>query len=243
MQENQNEPKTPFKDSVFGTAAILTVITVIMVFALSLLHSFTAPVIEQRLHDEKEAAVAELFGAGVDYEALTGFEEIYSDFDAPVLEVLLVSDEHRPGYDKTAGYCVMVAPKGFADKIIMLVAVNPNVTVKGTLILSMSETAGYGTKINSGGGGGWFREQFKNKTRAINDIRIEPASDENAIQIIAGATVSSRAFLKGVNAALDVAAEIRELMRAAQAEEYDEYEEYDDYDDYGYSEEEAENDG
>jgi len=233
MQENQNEFKAPFKDSLFGTAAILTAISVVTVLALSLLHSVTAPVIERRLHDEKNAAVIELFGAGVEYETLEGFEELYSDFDAPVSEVLIVSDERRPGYDKTAGYCVMVEPKGFANKIIMLVAVNRDITVKGTLILSMSETAGYGTKIDSEGEG-WFREQFKNKARAIKDIRTEPAADENAIQIIAGATVSSRAFLKGVNAALEVAAEIKELMRAEQFEDYEDYEDY---------EEEAENDG
>ena len=239
MRENQNEPKVPFKDSLFGTAAILTALTVAAVFALSLLHSFTEPVIERRLQDEKDAAVVELFGAGIDYEALAGFEEIYSDFDAPVSEVLLVSDEHKPGYDKTAGYCVMVEPKGFANKIIMLVAVNPNVTVKGTLILSMSETAGYGTKIDSGGDG-WFREQFKNKTRGINDIRIEPEPDENEIQIIVGATVSSRAFLKGVNTALEVVSQIKELTRAAQFEDYEDYDEYDEYEDL---EEEVENDG
>ena len=214
----------------------MTLITAVTVFAVSLLHSFTAPVIERHLHEEKNAAVVELFGAGVDYEALAGFEGIYSDFDAPVSEVLIVSDGQRPGYDKTAGYCVMVEPKGFANNIIMLVAVNPNLTVKGTLILSMSETAGYGTKIDSGGDG-WFREQFKNKGRGINDIRIEPEPDENAIQIIAGATVSSRAFLKGVNTALEVVAQIKELIRAEQFEDYDEYDEYEDL------EEEVENDG
>ena len=210
----------PFKDSVFGIAATLGLITVITVFAISMLNSVTSPVIEKRLHDEKEAAIIWLFGLGVEYETLTGFEDIYSDFGAPVKEVFLIRDENKLGYDKTAGYCVMVAPKGFTSDIIMLVAVSPNITVKDTLILSMSETAGYGTKIDSEGDG-WFREQFKNKTRGISDVRVEPATDENAVQIIAGATVTSRAFLKGVNAALEAAAAIRERLRAAPSENPD----------------------
>ena len=210
----EEKPKGAFKNSIFGTSVIMGFITVITVFAISLLNSVTAPAIEQRLHGEKEAAIIWLFGLGVEFEALEGFEDIYLDYDAPVTEVFLVRDEKKLGPDKTAGYCVTVAPKGFTDDIIILVAVNPNITVKDTLILSMSETAGYGTKIDSEGDG-WFREQFKNKTRGINDTRIEPATDENAVQIIIGATVTSRAFLRGVNAALEVAAEIREQIRAA----------------------------
>jgi electron transport complex protein RnfG len=203
---NQRSPIN-FKDSIFGTAAILAIIAVVTVFAISLLNEVTSPIIEQRLREEKASAIEWLFGSHIEFSELTEFEDLYLNYGTPVLGVFLVVDDQKIGDDKTAGYCVMVAPKGFTDSIIMLVAVNPNVTVKDTLILSMSETVGYGTRIESDGDG-WFRDQFKNKSRNITDVRTEPAPDENAVQIVIGATVTSRAFLKGVNAALDIVDEI-----------------------------------
>ncbi|MCL2096183.1 MAG: FMN-binding protein [Oscillospiraceae bacterium] len=216
MSENNNiNNNLAEKLSVFRTAAVLSVIAVITVSAISLLNLFAGPVIERRLLEEKREAIIKLFRGeeavryddSIKFEELTEFEDLYLDFGAPVTGVFLVTDEHKLGDDKTAGYCVMTAPRGFTDSIIMLVAVNSNLTVKDTLILSMSETVGYGTKID---GDENFREQFKNKTLNIRDSRnkITPGSGENAVQIIAGATVSSKAFVRGVNAALDIVKEI-----------------------------------
>jgi Na+-translocating ferredoxin:NAD+ oxidoreductase RnfG subunit len=207
-----------FKNSIFGTAVILAIITVVIVFAISLLNSVTKPVIEQRLFEEKIAAIERLFGSGVESLDLEGFEDMFLDFDAPVTGVYLILDDSRLGDDKTAGYCVLVAPKGFTDSIVMLVAVTPNLTVKDTLILSMNETAGYGTRLD-GESDFWFREQFWNKSRNIRDVRTAPNPGENSIQIIAGATVSSKAFLRGVNAALDIIYEIDAQLRAEAANE------------------------
>jgi len=205
----ENEPKKrgAFKDSIIGTAAILAIICVVIVYTISLLNAITAPIIAQRLSDERDAAIERLFGANILFMELNGYEDMYSDFEAPVMEIYIVVDQNRIGDDKIAGYCVIVAPKGFTDSIIMLVAVNPNLTVKDTLILSMSETVGYGTRLESEGES-WFREKFRNKSRNIRDVKNTPSSDDNAVQILAGATVSSRAFLRGVNAALDIMNEI-----------------------------------
>jgi len=198
-----------FKESILGTTAILAIICVVTVFVVSLLHSLTAPVIEKRLADEKHEAVVSLFSEKAQSEILTGFEDIYSSFAAPVTEVIIVKDKSS---QKLAGYCVTVAPQGFADEIIILVAINPDITVKDTKILSMNETSGIGTKIENEN---WFGDQFKHKKINIKDSKTEVNPDENAIQIIAGATKSSKAFLSGINAALDVADEIKRQMTGA----------------------------
>ena len=197
-----------FRDSIYGTAIILAIIATVTVFAISLMNNITKPVIEQRLDDEKKAAVEQLFGEGTTPEILEGFDDIYLASKEPVSEVLLVSGSDG----KKAGYCVTVSPSGYAGKIIILVAINPNITVKDTLILSMSETAGYGTKMNSEK---WFQEQFKNKSR-----NIITSPGDNAVEIIIGATRSSQAFTRGINAALDVAYKISEqLSQASQTEQ------------------------
>jgi len=187
-----------FKDSVFGTTLILGIITVATALVIALLNSVTAPVIAKRLADEKQESIAILFGEGVEAEILTGYEDIYLDFAAPVTEVAVVTNKSS---QKLAGYCVTVTPKGFGGQIIMLVAVNPNISVKDTKILTMSETAGIGTKIANEE---WFAEQFTHKRK------VEISS--STVNTISGATVSSKAFLNGVNAALDVAGEISRQM-------------------------------
>lgn len=224
-KEPEIEPETqvkksgvPFKDTMLGTTVILGVITVITAFMLALLNHFTAPVIEKRLNEHKEDAVAELFGDGMYPEKLPDGlvgkheEDIYVKYFL-VTEVLLIKNSAS---DEFAGYCVTVDPKGFVDKIIILVAVNPDITVKDTKIIDISETAGQGTKIDSEN---WFREQFKYKSKDIKDVTIEPYPGKNEIQVIAGATISSRAFTHGVNEALAAAEEIGRRMNAANGSE------------------------
>ena len=207
--ENIEKPKyfDKFKGSVFGTAVILGMIAAITVFSIALMNYFTAPVIEQRLASEKEEAIERLFGGGAKAETITGFEDLYKNFAAEVTEVLRIFDKDG----REAGYCATVTPNGYAGKIVMLVAVNLDITVKNTLILSMSETAGYGTRLDSESDI-WFREQFESKTKDITYIRTAPSPDENAVQIIIGATASSKAFIRGVNSALDVITEISEKV-------------------------------
>ena len=222
--------KVRFKDSVPGTAVILGIVAMVTVFAIAFMNSITAPLIEEKLAGEKAAAIAQLFGAGAKAVVLTGFEDIYLNFPAPITEVLTVFESDGIGGEKITGYCVTVSPKGFTDDIIMIVAVNADITVQNTLILSMKETAGYGSKIDSGSDS-WFREQFKKKKRSIEELQVEPSPDENAVQIIAGATVTSRAFVRGVNAALDVVGEIagRQKNAAEKTENENENAEDDDY--------------
>ena len=196
-----------FKESIFGITAILGIITLVTALVLALVNSLTAPVIAQRLADEKQKSIAVLFGDGKDFEIVTGFEDIYSNFAAPVTEVAVVKDKSS---QKIAGYCVTVTPQGFSGQIIMLVAVSSDISVKGTKILDMNETAGLGTKIESEE---WFGGQFKHKRKDIKDSVANPDSDENAVKIIAGATKSSKAFLNGVNAALEIAEEISRQMK------------------------------
>lgn len=199
LKKNSENEQTPFKDSIFGTAVILGIITVITVFAISVVNAFASPVIGKRLGDEKDKSVKSFFGEDVYSEIVTDVE-----LSPPTTEVIEVYDNLSK---ELVGYCVTVAPKGFANKIIMLVAVNPNITVRDTEILSMSETAGYGSKIGDEREQ-WFREQFISRTQNIKDTRKEPLPGENSIQIIAGATVSSKAFLQGVNSALDIVGKI-----------------------------------
>ena len=186
-----------FRRSVFGAAAVLGALTLLMGLALALVNFATAPQIEKRLHEEKEGAIKGLFGGEV------AFEYAGLDFAAPVREAVYVKNASS---GRLLGYCVTVAPKGFSGEIVMLVAINANLTVKGVKILEMSETAGIGTRIESEG---WFAEQFRHKSREISISSPYGRPGGNEVDTVAGATKSSKAFLEGVNAALEAAHRIR----------------------------------
>ena len=233
-----------FKDTMLGTTVILGAITFITAFMLAVMNSFTGPVIARRLADEKKEAIASLFGDDMLPDELPGdivekeggeeepgIENIYKQFPS-VNEILLIKNSKS---DKFAGYFITVTSEGFAGKIIMLVAVNPDITVRDTKILDMNETPGIGPKIDDEK----WREQFKHKTK---DIKIDK-NGVNAINAVAGATKSSEAFVKGVNEALAAADEIKKRMLAAKEsipaedpEDIDETENGEDIDDIGSDE-------
>jgi len=189
-----NTVKKP-PESMLRPALALGIITFVTVLILAVSNSLASPVIEKRLQDEKEASVINLFGEGIFSEELFGFEDLYLKFKAPVTEVLTV---RRNSTNEIAGYCATVVPKGYIGPITMLVAINPDATVKDTAVLSMTETAGSGSKI---GAEQWFHDQFKDKN-------VEYLPDVSYIDVIAHATVSSKAFFNGVTSALSVVKEI-----------------------------------
>ena len=157
-------------------SVILGLITVVTVFLLAVLNNITVPVIEGRRSEEKASALSSLFGENVETSEFRG--ELLPSVD----ELLYVRDKDN----NFIGYCVHVYPKGFGGKIDMLVAIDPDGKITGINILELSETAGIGTLVVEDS----FLGQFRNK------------SDIYGIDMIAGATVSSRAVTDGVDAAL-----------------------------------------
>jgi len=85
-------------------------------------------------------------------------------------------------------YCVFASPMGFKDKINILVAINPALTVKSVKIVSLSDTSGIGTKVQEES----FLTQFVDKSSVIGEV-----------DTISGATKSSKPVINAVNTALE----------------------------------------
>jgi electron transport complex protein RnfG len=95
--------------------------------------------------------------------------------------------------DTLAGYCVDVTTSGFGGDIDLMVGVDTSDAVLGVKILNQSETPGVGTKAEES----TFLNQYTGETGTIN-----VTNGENAIDAITGATITSKAVTKGVNAAI-----------------------------------------
>ena len=187
------------KSDLLRLSVTLFVIAAVMAMLVSFVNNITETKIEQ-LNEEK---ISDALGAVI--TDADSFREISYDN-----AFLMSSDGKKVGIDgvwnaydddKHVGICVKVSPQGYGGKIETIVGIGVDGKILDTKIVSISETSGIGTKIEEEG----FLSQFIGKSGSIN------VSDNDGILLISGATKSSKAYLRGINAALTVAAECMEV--------------------------------
>ena len=92
------------------------------------------------------------------------------------------------------GAAVKTSEGGFGGKIDMMVGFLADGTIKGTSVLSHSETPGLGANMT-----GKFKDQFVDKNPA--DFKLTVSKDGGDVDAITAATITSRAFSKAVDKA------------------------------------------
>ena len=98
------------------------------------------------------------------------------------------------------GYAIKVSVGGFGGPLQLMVGFAPDGTVINTSVISHAETPGLGAKIVDENIAP--RVQVKEKNPAVNNLSVK--KDGGEIDAITASTITSRAFLKGVNAAYEV---------------------------------------
>lgn len=172
----------------------LTVIVLISVIALTVVDAVT----EERIAANKRAAIkqmlAALFPEMADfvYDQGTG---LYSLFDENAVSVdeetgeSIVLPDFAP-----IGYASMIRGRGYGGRIGILVGLEPGRTVRGIRIISHQETPGLGTRITE--------VEFFGQFAGLNMDQLAFSRDGGAVDVITGATISSRAVVEGVAAGL-----------------------------------------
>ena len=116
-------------------------------------------------------------------------------------ETGMVSKVYTASLGNTAafyGYAVEVVPSGFGGGITMMVGIGADGKVLGISVISHAETPGLGAvAAQNTDKGTAFRDQF---VGLVGGISI--GDGENQIDSLSGATISSKAIVDGVNAAL-----------------------------------------
>ena len=98
------------------------------------------------------------------------------------------------------GYTIKAIPKGYAGKVEVLVGIDTNGVITGMTIGDHQETPGFGADAEQPE----FKDQYKDKTIDMDLVVTKKgASQENEIDSIAGATITSKAVTKGVNEAME----------------------------------------
>ena len=159
----------------------LLLICAIVALVLSFVNTVTQDKIAQNETEQKRTAMVELFGS--DKIEYTELDRLESDGER-VEAVYRVAED-----GSTVGYSVLVLSPGFGGDVQLMVAVTADKTVIGVKIVSMSETPGLGTRVDDAD----YLSQYAGVTAGLSASEVD---------MISGATKSSKAVLNGVVDAL-----------------------------------------
>ena len=179
-------------DSIIKPTLVLFVVCFVISGSLAYVNDMTKDVIEESANAEQAESRRQVMTEAESFnkveangvpDAVTGVYEGYKGKEA-------------------IGYVMDVSVKGYGGNISMTVGVSLEGNITGVIIGSNNETPGLGSKATAPA----FVNQFNEV--GINDNLIVVKQNKkasNEIQAVSGATVSSRAITKGVDAALSAA--------------------------------------
>ena len=198
-------------------AAILFVITLISGLALGFIYDLTKEPIAAQEVQKTQAAYREVLPEAGDFEVLYDAEDdaggaltkeqidavlAGKEFDADIESIVAAKDASGA----VMGYILMVTDhEGYGGDITFAMGIKvSDATLNGASILSISETAGLGMRA-----GEVIVPQLPGKDMK-EDISFTKSGDAqgNQIDAISGATVTTTAFVNGLNAGRAVYAEL-----------------------------------
>lgn len=181
-------------DSILKPTLVLFIVCVIISGSLAYVNGITADIIQENTLAEQEEFRRQVLPEAESFQKIeqTGLPEavkdVYEGFTA----------------DASAGYVVEVSTKGYGGAISMTVGVNTEGRISGVIVGSNNETPGLGSKATQAS----FLEKFDvvslgNIPEGGLVVVKQSPKDEHEIQAVSGATISSRAITKGVQAAFN----------------------------------------
>lgn len=183
--------------NILRLGAILFTICAVAALALGFINQITAPIIEDRnIQANNELRQLVLEDATefkqLDEKVLENIDELEEGIVSEVYEGINGSD--------VIGYTIKTLPSGYGGVMEVIVGISKDGKITGVNIGNMAETPGLGTKSNEPN----FKGQFSEKeAKELSVVKGSTASD-NQIAAISGATITSEAVTRGVNAAIKV---------------------------------------
>lgn len=193
MTEQKKKSSSILKD-----ALVLFLITVVAGALLGLVNQVTLEPIAKSKQKAKEEAYQVVFADSSKFEENSEINDKLASatFDgAEVTEVL----EAKDADGNTLGYVMnLTAKEGYGGDITFTIGVTTEGTMTGLSVLSHSETAGLGANCTTES----FQSQFVGLKGPEITYSKEGASADNEFDAISGATITSKALTKAINAGL-----------------------------------------
>jgi electron transport complex protein RnfG len=168
----------------------LFIICLVVSFCLAFVNGITKDTIAQRIEKDAEEQRKLVLSEASSFKLAEGWEDkdesglIRQAYAAYNGEVLI-------------GYVFSVFPKGYGGEIAVTVGISSENKISGVKIGNNNETPGLGTKTADDK----FIGQYQDKDILKDFIVVKrPAAADNEIQAVSGATISSTAVTKAVQA-------------------------------------------
>lgn len=170
---------------------VLAIVSAVAAGLLAAVDSFTEPKIEAYKSQSEAAAYQQVLPVADSFsEDPEIMEEIGERPDLAFIQsVKTGTKEGNP-----VGWVCKVASPGYSSNIVMLVGINTDGKLGKILVLEQKESPGLGTNVTDPS----FIEQTS-IIQASASQELKVAKDGGKVQAITGATVSSRAVLRGIN--------------------------------------------
>ena len=174
----------------------LLLITAISGAVLAATNSFTGPIIDDIRKQESFGALFEIFPDADDF----GEVEESELADIKAKNGVIVEVNKALADENVIGYAFKVVSGGYGGDISTMVGIYEDGTMAGIKVVENSETPNLGTKIEEES----FSSSFTGKATASELLPVDSPSADDEVQMISGATVSTKAVLKGVNGAREI---------------------------------------
>ena len=193
------------KNKIIKDALALTLITLVAGVALGGVYEITKDPIARQEAQEKAEAYEQVFTDAAAFEEVrmddTLIQTIRDQLDqegykAQSIEEIMRAEDQS---GETLGYAfTVVTSEGYGGDIQFSMGVQNDGTLNGISILSIGETAGLGMNADTPA----FKDQFVGKQVEQLQYTKNGATQDDEINAISGATVTTNAMTNGVNAGL-----------------------------------------
>ena len=176
------------KSTWYNMAGVLTGIALVAGAALASVNELTKDTIQQLKEKSEQDAIAQVLGGG-DVQVQQTDTVTYNDCNYIVMNA---------GEKGVAIKAVDPQNASFGGGLTIMVGIDPNGVVLGYSILETHETPGLGAKANE-----WFQKGQKGDIigRNLTEKELVVSKDGGDVDAITASTITSRAFLRAVNAA------------------------------------------
>ncbi len=190
-------------NKIIKDAVVLCGITLIAGLLLGSVYQITKTPRQNQEIERKNQAYQTVFTDATDFEEKEIDAEQIKKYleqkgitsgEATVDEVATAKKQQNLGYVIT-----VTEHEGYGGDITFTVGIKQDGTICGVSVLTINETAGLGMKAKETS----FLNQFKDKKVEKFTYTKNGATKENEIDAISGATITTKAMTKGVNAAIE----------------------------------------
>lgn len=174
----------------------LLLICALVAAALAGVNMVTEPIIAANDQKAFEASMVQVLPQAQTFQELEDLK-----ITPPESGVKVESVYAAKSGDSVCGYVVStVCAEGYGGDVSVMVGITRDMQVNQAKIMSMSETPGLGARAQEPA----FLDQYQGKSGKLSVVKNTTAGDRE-VEAISGATITSKAVTKAINAALEAA--------------------------------------